>query len=143
MKRAAPVAPMGQISYRENYVEEGYCGLFHAQSFDRDHPIDHPLPPPYERADSQETVALPEEYFQISETDEYFRKDPRDPHSTENLAKEFDYSVQAAKNRANLRAILRSRSQPKYDLTEELADENPVNFSQEEWDQHVKEHERY
>lgn len=148
MKRAAhPVGPMGQINYRENDVEDGYCDLFHSKNFDRNHPTDHhPLPAPqYERADSQETVALPEEYFQSSEADNNnnFPEDPRDPHSTENLAKELDYSVQAAINRANLKAILRSRPQAKYDLTEELADENPVNFSQVDWDQHVKEHERY
>lgn len=138
-RSAPPVGPMGQINYRENDVEEGYYDLFHAENFDRD----HPLPPNYERADSQETVALPEEYFQSSEADNSFPEDPRDPHSTENLAKEFDYSIQAARNKANLRAILRSRPQAKYDLTEELADENPVNFSQEDWDKHVKEHERY
>lgn len=143
MKDAAPMVPMGKIIYRETDVEEGYCDLFHTKNFDRDHPIDHPLPHQYERADSQETVALPEEYFQSSEAEKNIPDDPRDPHSTENLAREFDYSVQAAKNRANLKAILSSRPQPKYNLTEELADKSPVNFSQEDWDQHVKEHERY
>lgn len=139
IKRSVPVGPMGQISYRENDVEEGYCDFFRAENFDRD----HPLPPKYKRADSQETVALPEEYFQSSEANNDFPEDPRDPHSNENLAKEFNYSIQAARNRANLRAILRSRHEPKYDLTEELADENPVKFSQEDWDKHVKEHKRY
>lgn len=143
MKSAAPMAPMGQIIYRENDVEDGYCELFQTKNFDRDHPIDHPLPPAYERADSQETVALPEEYFQSSEAENNFPDDPRDPHSTENLAREFDYSVQAAKNRANLKAILNSRPQPKYNLTEELSDKKSVNFSQKDWDRHVKEHERY
>ena len=142
MKSALPVSHMGQIIYRENDVEEGYCDLFHTNNFDRDHPIGHPLPR-YERADSQETVALPEEYFQSSEAENNFPCDPRDPHSTVNLAKEFDYSVQAAKNRANLKAILSSHPQPKYNLREELADRNPVNFSQKDWDQYVKEHERY
>lgn len=143
MESAVPVVPMGQIIYRENDVEEEYCDLFHTKNFDRDHSIDHPLPPRYERADSQETVALPEEYFQSSEAENNFPDDLRDPHSTVNLAREFNYSVQAAKNRSNLKVILNSRPQPKYDLREELANKIPVNFSQEDWDQHVKEHERY
>lgn len=142
LKSAAPVVHMGQIIYRENDVEEGYCDLFHTNNFDRDHPIGHRLPR-YERADSQETVALPEEYFQSSEAENNFPCDPRDPHSTVSLAKEYDYSVQAARNRANLKAILNNRPQPKYNLTEELADRNPVNFSQKDWDQHFKEHERF
>ena len=137
VKRAAP---MGQIRYRKNDVEGGHCKLFHAENFDRDH---HQLASRHERADSQETIALPEEYFQFSQAEKNFPEDPHDPHSAENLAREFDYSVQAAKNRSNLRAILNSRAQPKYHLTEELASKNSAKFSQEDWDQHVKEHERY
>lgn len=142
MKTAVPAVPMGQIIYRENDVEEEYRDLFRANNFDRDYPIGHPRPR-YKRADSQETIALSEEYFQSSEAENNLPCDPRDPHSTVKLAKEFDYSVQAASYRTNLKAVLYSRPKPKYNLREELAERNPVKFSAEDWDQHFKEHERY
>lgn len=142
MKRAVPVVPMGQIIYRENDVEEEYRDLFRVNNFDRDHPIGHPRPR-YKRADSQETIALPEEYFQFSEAENNLPCDPRDPHSTLKLTKEFKSSVHAASYRTNLKAILDSRPKPRYNLREELIEKNPVEFSAEDWDQHFKEHERY